>query len=456
MQITQTASEDLHRQYTVTVAASDLDSRVTKRLEEMKSKMHLKGFRPGKAPMSFLKKQFGKSVMGEVLEAVVSEGSQKAVTDNKLKPAQQPRIEPVGDVAQVVEGKADLQFTVSVDLLPEFEVGDVSKLKVERLVSEPTEVDTTEVLERLAKQAGGHEARPAGEAAQKDDLVVIDFAGSIDGVPFEGGTGTDSNLVLGRGQFIPGFEDQLIGAKAGDKRDVNVTFPGDYHAAELAAKDAVFAVTVKEVKAPQTAAIDDELAKKMGLDTLSEMRERIGEQVKQDYAAASRVHLKRRILDALDESHSFQLPQGMVDSEFASIWAQVHDELAREGKTAADEGKTDEELKKEYEAIAERRVRLGLILGRLGEQNNISVGGEEVQRAIMAKARQYPGQEQQVFDYYMKTPQAQTEIRAPLFEDKVVDFIAELAEIKDRKVDRETLFKDPEDLPESVKSKTGG
>ena len=455
MQITQTASEDLHRQYTVTVAASDLDSRVTKRLEEMKSKMHLKGFRPGKAPMSFLKKQFGKSVMGEVLEAVVSEGSQKAVADNKLKPAQQPRIEPVGDVAQVVEGKADLQFTVSVDLLPEFEVGDVSKLKVERLVSEPGDVDITEVLERLAKQVGGHEARPAGEAAQKDDLVVIDFAGSIDGTPFEGGTGTDTNLVLGRGQFIPGFEDQLIGAKAGDKRDVNVTFPGDYHVAELAAKDAVFAVTVKEVKAPQTAPIDDELAKKMGLETLAEMRERIAEQVKQDYAAASRTHLKRRILDALDESHSFQLPQGMVDSEFASIWAQVHDELAREGKTAADEGKTDDELKAEYEAIAERRVRLGLILGRLGEQNNISVGGEEVQRAIMAKARQYPGQEQQVFDYYMKTPQAQTEIRAPLFEDKVVDFIAELAEIKDRKVDRETLFKDPEDLPESVKSKKG-
>jgi trigger factor len=269
MQITQTVSEDLRRQYTVTVPASELDSRVTKRLEEMKPRVNLKGFRPGKAPVSFLKKQFGKSVMGEVVEQAVNEGSQKAINDNQLKPALQPRVEPVGDVQQVVDGKADLQFTVTVDLMPEFDTTDVSKLSVERLTSDVTDADVDEALDRLAKQSRSFAARPEGEAAEKDDIVQIDFVGSIDGVEFEGGKGEDFNLTLGSGQFIPGFEEQLIGAKAGEQREVKVTFPAEYHAAELAGKDAVFAVTVKEIKTPEEAKIDDELAKKMGLESLA-------------------------------------------------------------------------------------------------------------------------------------------------------------------------------------------
>jgi trigger factor len=452
MQITQTVSEDLRRQYTVTVAASELDAKVTKRLEEMKPRVNLKGFRPGKAPVSFLKKQFGKSVMGEVVEQAVNEGSQKAISDNQLKPALQPKVEPVGDVQQVVDGKADLQFTVTVDLMPEFETSDVSKLTVERLTSDVTDADIDEALDRLAKQSRSFTARAEGEAAEKDDIVQIDFVGSIDGVEFEGGKGEDFNLTLGSGQFIPGFEEQLIGAKAGEQLDVKVAFPAEYHAPDLAGKDAVFAVTVKEIKKPEDAKIDDELAKKMGLDDLATLKDRVRDQVKSDFSAASRLHLKRRILDALDEAHSFPLPPAMVEAEFASIWAQVEAELKREGKTAADEGKTEDELKAEYRAIAERRVRLGLVLGKLGEQNGITITGDEVNRAIMTRARQFPGQEQQVFQFYANNQQAQAEIRAPLFEDKVVDFIAELAQVTDKPVDRETLFKDPDDLPESVKN----
>jgi trigger factor len=451
MQITQTVSEDLRRQFTVTVLASELDAKVTKRLEELKPRVNLKGFRPGKAPVSFLKKQFGKSVMGEVVEQAVTEGSQKAISDNQLKPALQPRVEPVSDVQQVVDGKADLEFTVTVDLMPDFDVTDVSKLEVERLTADVADADIDEALERLATQSRGYTTRPEGEAAGKDDIVQIDFVGRIDGTEFEGGKGENFNLTLGSGQFIPGFEDQLIGTEAGETREVKVTFPTDYPSADLAGKEAVFTVTVKEIKAPDEPRIDDELAKKMGLDSLATLKDRVREQVKGDFTAATRLHLKRRILDALDNAHSFPLPPAMVEAEFNSIWAQVEDELKREGKTAADEGKTEEELKAEYHAIAERRVRLGLVLGKLGEQNGISVTGEEVNRAIMARARQFPGQEQQVFQFYANNQQAQAEVRAPLFEDKVVDFIAELAKVTDKKVDRETLFKDPDDLPESVK-----
>jgi trigger factor len=445
MQITQTVSEDLRRQFTVTVPASELDSRVTKRLEEMKGKINLKGFRPGKAPLAHLKKQFGKSVLGEVVEEAVNEGSQKAITDNALKPAIQPRVEPVGDINAVVDGKADLSFTVTVDLMPDFTPTDVAKLEVEKLVSEVTDAELDSRLELLAKNVRGYAKREDGAAAVKDDMVVIDFAGSIDGVLFEGGTGNDFNLTLGSGQFIPGFEDQLIGAKAGDKVDVKVQFPTEYHAPELAGKDAVFAVTVKEVQAPEDAKVDDELAKKLGLDGLATLRDRVRDQVKNEFTQASRMHLKRRILDALDKTHDFPLPPAMVEAEFAAIWAQVEQELAREGKTAADEGKTDEELRAEYRKIAERRVRLGLVLGKLGEQNGINITAEEVNRAITDRARQYPGQEQQVFQYYAQNQQAQAEIRAPLFEDKVVDFIGELAQVTEKQVSKDVLFADPED-----------
>jgi trigger factor len=452
MQITETVSEGLRREFTIVVGMADLDARLTGRIEEMKGQIHLKGFRPGKAPVSFLKKSYGKSMMGEIVEAVVSETSQKAISDNALKPAFQPRVELVSQLDQVVEGKSDLEFTVKVDLMPDFDLVDVTKLKVEKLVSDVTDAEVDEATEKLAEQARTYSPRAEGEAAEKNDSVVMDFVGKVDGEEFPGGKAEDFNLVLGSGQLIPGFEDQLIGAKAGDERDLKVVFPADYPEAKLAGKDAVFETKVKEVKKPDPLTIDNALAQKLGLDSIGTLKDRVREQLKADFSRASRMHLKRRILDALDEAHSFSLPPTMVEGEFDAIWRAVEAELQREGKTAADEGKTEEELKKEYHDIAERRVRLGLVLARIGEQNGITIANEEIQRAIMARARQFPGQEQQVFNFYANNPQAQAEIRAPLFEDKVVDFIAELADVSEKTVDRETLFLDPDEAAEKLKS----
>ena len=452
MQITETVSEGLRREYKIVVPMGDLEQKVTARLEEMKPKMHLKGFRPGKAPVSFLKKQFGKSMMGEIVEEAVNEGSQKAISDNSLKPAFTPQVEPVGELEQVVDGKADLEFTVKVDLMPDFELADVSKLKIEKLTADVTDADVDEALKRLAEQSRTYSSRAEGAASELDDTVVIDFVGRVDGEEFQGGKADDFSLVLGSGQFIPGFEEQLIGAKAGETRDVNVTFPADYPEAKLAGKDAVFTVAVKDVKAPDPVSIDNELAKRMGLESLGILRDRVRDQVKTDFTGASRLHLKRRVLDALDKTHAFDVPPAMVENEFNGIWSAVEKELQREGKTFADEGKTEDELKKEYRGIAERRIRLGLVLARIGEQNGLNVSNEEMQRAMAQRARQFPGQEQQVYDFYAKNAQAQAEIRAPIFEDKVVDFIAELADVTDRKVDRETLFMDPDEAQEKLKS----
>ena len=452
MQITETVSEGLRREYKVVVPKADLDTRLTGRLEEMKPRMNLKGFRPGKAPVSFLKKSFGKSLMGEIVEAAVNESSQKAVSDNALKPAAPPKVDLVSQIDQVVDGKSDLEFTVQVDLMPDFELTDVSKLKVERLTGEVGDADVEEALKRLAEQSKTFSPRAEGEAAENGDSVVIDFVGKVDGVEFPGGKAENFNLGLGTGQLIPGFEDQIVGAKAGEAREVKVAFPADYPEASLAGKDAVFDVTVKEIKSADPVTIDAELAKKLGFDDLATLKDRVREQLKSDFARASRLHMKRRILDALDTTHSFALPPGMVQGEFDGIWSQVEAELTREGKTAADEGKTEDELKKEYRDIAERRVRLGLVLAKLGEQNGITVTGDEVQRAVAARARQFPGQEQQVFQFYSQNPQAQAEVRAPIFEDKVVDFIAELADVTDRKVERETLFMDPDEAVEKLKA----
>ncbi|MGB8601736.1 MAG: trigger factor, partial [Rhizomicrobium sp.] len=452
MQITETVSEGLRREYSVIIAASDLDQRLTGKVEEVKPRLNIKGFRPGKVPSSYVKKTYGKSMMGEVLEEAVNEGSQKVVADNGLKPAFPPRVEPVGDIAAVIDGKADLEFKVLIDLMPEFELCDAAQIKVERLTAEVSDADVDEAIARFAEQTRTFNDRAEGDAAEEKDNVVIDFVGSVDGVEFEGGKAEDFNLVLGSKQLIPGFEEQLIGAKAGEKRDVKVTFPADYGEPKLAGKDAVFVVTVKDVQAPQDAPIDDEMAKKFGLESLAVLKDRIRDQLKREFANASRTHLKRRILDALDTAHSFELPPTMVESEFNGIWNAVEEELKREGKKAEDEGKTEDELKAEYRTIAERRVRLGLVLARIGEQNSLTVTNEELQRALTERARAFPGQEKQVFEYYARNQQAQAELRAPIFEDKVVDFIAELAEITDKPVSKDILMLDPDDAAEKLKT----
>jgi trigger factor len=335
--------------------------------------------------------------------------------------------------------------------MPEFDLADVSKLKVEKLVSDVTQEEVDEAVMKLAEQTRSYSERDG--AAEKDDQVNIDFVGSVDGEEFEGGKAEGFNLVLGSGQFIPGFEDQLIGVKAGDKKDVTVKFPADYPEAKLADKDAVFAVTVHKVNKPDPIEVNDDLAKKLGLDNLSTLNDRVKEQLKGDFARASRLHLKRRILDALDAEHTFALPPTMVEGEFDAIWRAVLAELEREGKKPEDEADSEDELKKEYHDIAERRVRLGLVLARLGEQNGITIAPDEINRAIAMRARQFPGQEQQVFQFYQSNPQAMAEIRAPIFEDKVVDFIAELAQVTEKQVDRETLFMDPDEAAEKLGDK---
>ena len=454
MQITETVNQDLRREYKVVIPANDLEQRLTGKIEEIKPRMNLKGFRPGKAPIAHLKKTFGKQMMSEIVEQAVNESSQQAVKDNNLKPAFPPRVEPVGDVQKVIDGEADLEFTVKVDLMPDFEIADVSKLEVEKLVADVTDAEIDDATMKLAEQARSYSERDAGDAAQDKDQVVIDFVGRVDGEEFPGGKAEDFNLVLGSNQLIPGFESQIVGMKAGEVRDVNVTFPADYPEPKLAGKAAVFEVTVKAAKKPDALEINDDLAKKLGLDSLSTLKDRVRDQIRMDFARASRLHLKRRILDALDAQHSFSLPPTMVEGEFDAIWKAVLAELEREGKTFADEGKTEEELKKEYHDIAERRVRLGLVLARLGEQNGITIAPDEINRAIAMRARQFPGQEQQVYQFYSSNPQAMAEIRAPIFEEKVVDFIAELAQVTEKKVDRETLFMDPDEAAEKLENKS--
>ena len=451
MQITETISEPLHREFTVVVGATDLDAKLTGKLAEMQPKIHLKGFRPGKAPVSFLKKTYGKSLMGEIVNDTINESSEQLLKEKEIKPATTPRVDFVNALDIVIAGKADLEFTMKVDLMPDFALANLSELKAERLVADVSDEAVEESLKRLADSQKSYTDKGAGAAAETGDAIAIDFEGKIGGEAFEGGKAEDFDLTLGSGAFIPGFEDQLTGAKAGEERTVTVQFPENYGAANLAGKQAEFAVTVKAVKAPSEVPIDDELAKKVGLESLDVLKERVREQLRGEYARASRTHLKRRILDSLDAAHSFDLPGGMVQAEFDAIWAQVEAELKREGASPEDEGKTEDDLKKEYRGIAERRVRLGLVLAKVGEQNAIAVTQDEVNRALATRARQFPGQEKQVIQYYTGNPQAMAELRVPLFEDKVIDFLGELIEVQDRKVAREILFLDPDDAEERLK-----
>ncbi len=444
MEVTENTAEGLKREFTVTVSAGDLDARLNARLEELKGQVHLKGFRPGKVPVSFLKKTHGKAIMGEILEQVVGETSDQTLKDRDLRPALDPKIELQGEVAEVIEGKADLSYTMAVEVLPEIEVMDLATLSLERPVAEVADEDLEAALKELADGQKSYEARAEGEAAEDGDRVTIDFTGDLDGEPFEGGSGESVNLVIGSGTFIPGFEDQLTGAKVGDKVDVNVTFPEDYGADHLAGKAAHFAVDVQEVAAPKEVEMDDEFATKFGLENLEKLRELMQNRLKDNHNQMSRLHLKRHLLDALDEAHSFELPEGMVTAEFDQIWEQVKADYERQGKSLEDDDKSEDELRAEYRQIAERRVRLGLVLSEVGRKHTINVGQDEISRAIAERARNFPGQEQKVFEFYKNTPQALQEIRAPLFEDKVVDFILELATVTDKTVSKEDLFKDPE------------
>jgi len=452
MQISETVNEHLRREFRITVAKTDLDARLSSRLEGMKGQVNLKGFRPGKVPVAHLRKTYGKSMMGEILQETVAEFSQRAVEERSLRPAMSPSIKLESEVEKVLDGAEDLVFTMGVDLMPDFTLTDVTQISLSRPVAEVDDEQVMESLKRLASQQRTYEPKGDDAAALDGDQLVIDFVGKIDGVPFEGGTAENAELVLGSGSFIPGFEDQLKGTMAGAKKIVAVTFPENYPSANLAGKPAEFDVTVKEVRRGVDAEVDDTLATKLGLDSLDRLKDAARVQLANEFSRATRAHLKRALLDSLDERHSFDLPSGMVEAEFKQIWTQVEQDLKSGNMAEEDKGKSEDELKAEFRKIAERRVRLGLVLSEYGRSNNVQVTQEELNRAVVAQARQYPGQEQRIFEIYRNNPDAVAQLRAPIFEDKVVDFLCGQVKITDKAVSREDLFKDPDELAKVLKA----
>ena len=445
MEVTQTKAEGLSRTFAVKVPASELQAKLDERIEEIRPQMKLKGFRPGKVPASHVRKLYGQDLMGELINKLVTETNQKALEDNELRPAGQPDVQIDGDMEAVVKGQADLSYNMNVDVMPEFEPADVSKLAITRPVAEVSQEQIDEALGRIAEQNTQYEARAKTAKAKDGDAVVMDFVGKIDGEAFEGGSAEQQTLVIGSGQFIPGFEDQLVGVKAGDEKDVTVTFPEEYGAADLAGKEAVFEVKVHEVRAPKTAELDDEFAKGLGLESLEQLTGLVKDQLKAEHDGASRAKAKRNLLDQLDEAHSFDLPPNMVEQEFNQIWQQLQAEMDA-GRTAdEDKDKSEDELKEEYRKIAERRVRLGLVLAEIGRVADVRISEQEVNQALIREARQYPGQETQVVDFFRNNPGAMAQLRAPIYEDKVVDHILEVAEITEETVSREELFKEEDE-----------
>jgi trigger factor len=446
MQVTKTADAGLKREYRVVFPASDLEARVNERLDDLNGRVQLRGFRPGKVPVAHLKRLYGKSAMAEVIEAAVQEANSKIVTDDKLKLATEPKVvlpSEEGAVNQVIEGKSDLAYTVEMEIVPAITLTDFKSLKLTRLTTEVGDAEVDQAVQNIAEQNRPFIAK--AEAAQNGDRVTVSFAGTIDGVAFDGGSGEDVPLVLGSGRFIPGFEDHLVGAKAGEGKSVDVKFPADYHAAALAGKDAIFAVTVKAVETPGEVNIDDDFAKTLGLESLAKLKTAVKERLAREHAMASRQKLKRALLDQLDDRHKFEPPPSLVEQEFNNVWSQVENDLKERGRTFADEDTTEEKARAEYRAIAERRVRLGLVIAEIGERNNIKVTEEQLRAAMMEQVRQFPGQERQIWEYYQKNPGALGALRAPLFEDKVIDFLVELADVTDRPVSREELFKELEE-----------
>lgn len=445
MQIVEKSGEGLSRVYGVTVPAADLNALYEARVAEIAPTLNIKGFRPGKVPPAHVRKMFGKSLMSELVEKTINETTQKVIEDNNLRPASEPELKPEGDIQAVVDGKADLSYEISLEIMPEFALTDLTKLSLKKPVYEPTAAEVKEALDDLAKSNRTYEPRTGKSLKAKDgDQLVVDFLGKVDGVAFDGGAAEDANLTLGSGQFIPGFEEQLVGAKPGDSVLVKVTFPTDYQAANLAGKDAEFDVTVKEVKAPVAAKADDALAERLGIENLEKLTELLKTNLENQYAGASRFKLKRALLDALDEKHAFDLPPKMVEAEFGQIWAQVQQDKEQGGLPPEDADKTEDQLQTEYRKIAERRVRLGLVLAEIGRANNVQVTDQELGEAMRQEAMKYGQQAQQIFDFLRQNPNAQAQLRAPIFEDKVVDLILAQAEVSDEKVTKDELLKEDE------------
>jgi trigger factor len=432
MQVTETVAEGLKREFTVVIPAQSFKERIETRLKDRQRSMRLPGFRPGKVPMALVAKHWRQQVTGEELQSTIGDSSAQIVSDRGLRPAGQPKIEITN-----FSDDADLEYKMALELLPEIEPMDLSQLELTRTQVEVPDAEIDQALQRLATDQAKSEPVAEPRPAAKDDVVVADFVGRIDGVEFEGGKAEGHYIRIGSNQLIPGFEDQLLGALPGEKREVKVTFPADYPRRELADKQAVFDVEVKELRQLLPAAIDDELAKSLGLDSLEALRQRVREQLEGEYGAASRTRLKRQLLDKLAENHNFEMPPGMVEAEFQQIWSQVEADRQAGRTDPDDKDKSEDELKAEYRAIAERRVKLGLLLSEIGRRSQVEVKQDELGRAIMAEARRYPGQERKVIDFYQNNPDALARVRAPLYEDKVVDYILDTAKVTEHKISPE-------------------
>lgn len=457
MQIKEVTSEGLKRELEVVVATDELSKRFEGKLNEIKNTVQLKGFRKGKVPVNHLKKVYGKSVMLEILNDTVKETSAKALQEREERPAGQPEIalpEDPEKVERILSGEDDLSYSMSFEVLPNIDLADFSTLKLERWVVDVDDKEIDEAIEKLIDNNMAYEAVEGREAQEKDRLT-IDFVGKIDGEAFEGGSAEGIEIVLGQGHFIPGFEEQLVGAKAGEERLVNVSFPEDYGAEHLRGKAASFETKVQAVAAPKRPEANDEFAKSLGLEGLDKLQELMSKRISDEYAQASRAKMKRELLDELEKTHTFELPPSLVDREFEQMWEQVGAAMQNEGKTWETEGKTEDEAKEEYRKIAERRVRLGLLIGEIGEKNKIQVGDEELRNALLEQVRQFPGQERAVYEYYQKQPGALAELRAPIFEEKVVDFIVELAKPEEKKVTKEELQKALDELSEEAEANAG-
>jgi trigger factor len=440
MQVTETLNEGLKRGYSITLSADELDAKVMEKLAEAQPEVEMKGFRKGKVPMALLKKQFGPRIMGEAMQEAIDGAMTSHFDETGDRPALQPEVKMTNEDWK--EGD-DVEVSLNYEALPEIPDPDLKKIKLEKLVVEPEETAVDEALSNLAENAQNFADRKKGSKSKDGDQIVIDFEGRVGGELFDGGAAEDYPLVLGSNSFIPGFEEQLVGVKAGEDKDVTVSFPDDYGAENLAGQEAVFACKVKAVKAPAAAEIDDELAKKFGAEDLEALKGQIRERLTEEYAGASRAVMKRKLLDQLDGLVSFDLPPSLLDAEANQIAHQLwHDENPDvEGHDHPEIEPTDE-----HKTLAERRVRLGLLLAELGRKNEIEVSDAEMTQAVMNQARQYPGQEREFFEFVQQNPQMRQQIQAPLFEDKVVDFVTELASVKEKNVDKAALEKAVEAL----------
>ncbi|MEQ9435534.1 trigger factor [Hyphomonas sp.] len=445
MEVTQTKAEGLSRTFEVKVPASELKTKLDERIEEIRPSMRLKGFRPGKVPAAHVRKMFGRDLMGELVNKLVDETNQKALEQNELRPAGQPSVRLDADMEAVIKGEADLAYHMDIDVMPEFTPADIANLEIARPVADVSDEQIDEALGRIAEQNTQYEPRAKTAKAKDGDAVVIDFVGKVDGVAFEGGAAEQQSVVLGANRFIPGFEEQLVGVKTGEEKELNVTFPEDYPSADLAGKPAVFEVKVQEVRAPKTPELDDDFAKGLGLEDLDQLKGLVKDQLKAEHDTASRSKAKRDLLDKLDDAHSFDLPPNMVEQEFAQIWQQLQTEMDAGRVSDEDKAKSEDELKDEYRKISERRVRLGLVLAEIGRIADVRITEQEVNQALIAEARQYPGQERQVVEFFQKNPNAMAQLRAPIYEDKVVDHILATAKVTDETVSREDLFKEDDE-----------